>query len=211
MRILACVALALAVGWSAPQGTRDGSPEDNLPPGMTRLTHFGERASWSPDGKRIAFMEKSFGDAYEVDLATRQHPAADALRASRIPARAVPAERRLLPDRRAHLHRHQHHAVARPGDVDPEGGLQTRRPRGAARSQDLRRRGDLQDGDEDRVVEHARAVSRPSSSRTSRSSTPPTSSTKAASPGSRTRRRSFARRRRSARSRRRTSAATTPS
>jgi Tol biopolymer transport system component len=35
------------------------------------MTHFGERASWSPDGKRIAFMEKSFGDAYEIDLSTK--------------------------------------------------------------------------------------------------------------------------------------------
>ena len=47
--------------------------------------------------------------------------------------------------------------------------------------------------------------------RASRSSTPPTSSTTAASRGWPTRRRSFARRRRSARSRRRTSATTTPS
>jgi hypothetical protein len=62
-----CLAMA-SVAW---QGTRTGSPEDNLPRNMTRLTHFGERASWSPDGKRIAFMEKSFGDAYEVDVATR--------------------------------------------------------------------------------------------------------------------------------------------
>ena len=36
-----------------------------------RLTHFGERASWSPDGTRIAFMEKSFGDAYEIEVKTR--------------------------------------------------------------------------------------------------------------------------------------------
>ncbi|HEV8383123.1 MAG TPA: hypothetical protein VGQ29_16160, partial [Gemmatimonadales bacterium] len=36
-----------------------------------QLTGFGERASWSPDDKRIAFMEKSFGDAFEIDLATR--------------------------------------------------------------------------------------------------------------------------------------------
>jgi len=28
-------------------------------------------ASWSPDGTRIAFMEKSFGDAYEIDVKTR--------------------------------------------------------------------------------------------------------------------------------------------
>jgi len=53
------------------QGGRQGSPEDNLPPGFTRLTSFGERASWSPDGTRIAFMSKSFGDAFVVDAATR--------------------------------------------------------------------------------------------------------------------------------------------
>ena len=53
------------------QAARTGSPEDNLPPNITRLTGFGERAVWSPDGKRIAFMSKSFGDAFEIDLATR--------------------------------------------------------------------------------------------------------------------------------------------
>lgn len=55
----------------AAQGTKPGSPEDSLPRNIVRLTHFGERASWSPDGKRIAFLEKSFGDAYEVDVASR--------------------------------------------------------------------------------------------------------------------------------------------
>src|SRR5215212_6994247 len=63
--------LAFTVAGVLPQGTRPGSPEDNLPANITRLTHFGERAAWSPDGRRIAFMEKSFGDAYEVDAATR--------------------------------------------------------------------------------------------------------------------------------------------
>ena len=67
MRALAIVSLAFLVG----QGTRQGSPEEHLPANITRLTHFGERASWSPDDTRIAFMEKSFGDAYEVDVATR--------------------------------------------------------------------------------------------------------------------------------------------
>ncbi|MPY90334.1 MAG: hypothetical protein GEU99_20725 [Luteitalea sp.] len=38
---------------------------------MTQLTAFGERASWSPDGKQIAFMEKSFGDAFVVDVDTK--------------------------------------------------------------------------------------------------------------------------------------------
>ena len=66
MMLTVCVAtVALA------QPRRTGSPEENLPPHITRLTGFGERAVWSPDGKRIAFMSKSFGDAFEIDLATR--------------------------------------------------------------------------------------------------------------------------------------------
>jgi len=70
MRIPLVLTLALMVtGW-LPQGTKPGNPEEKLPPNIKQLTHFGERASWSPDGKRIAFMEKSFGDAYEVNVAT---------------------------------------------------------------------------------------------------------------------------------------------
>ena len=64
--VLACLA-PLALG----QGQKSGSPEDHLPPNITQLTGFGERASWSPDGRRIAFMSKSFGDAFVVDAATK--------------------------------------------------------------------------------------------------------------------------------------------
>jgi len=46
----------------------NGSPLENLPPYITVLTHFGQRADWSPDGKKILFIEKTFGDVYEVDL-----------------------------------------------------------------------------------------------------------------------------------------------
>src|SRR5262245_32159435 len=53
------------------QAKKDGGPEKNLPPNITQLTGFGERASWSPDGKRIAFMSKSYGDAFEIDIDTR--------------------------------------------------------------------------------------------------------------------------------------------
>lgn len=53
------------------QAKKSGSPEKNLPSHITQLTGFGERAAWSPDGKRIAFMGKSFGDAFEIDLETR--------------------------------------------------------------------------------------------------------------------------------------------
>jgi Tol biopolymer transport system component len=60
-------AAALTTG----QAQKSGSPEDHLPLNITQLTAFGERASWSPDGKRIAFMSKSFGDAFVVDVNTK--------------------------------------------------------------------------------------------------------------------------------------------
>src|SRR5438270_8159773 len=47
------------------------SPADHLPPWIKRLTWFGERADWSHDGKKILFVEKTFGDVYEVEVATR--------------------------------------------------------------------------------------------------------------------------------------------
>ena len=49
-----------------------GSPLANLPKNIRVLTGFGERADFSPDNKRIAFMTKSFGDAMVLDLATNQ-------------------------------------------------------------------------------------------------------------------------------------------
>jgi hypothetical protein len=45
-------------------------PAAELPPHIRRLTWFGERADWSHDGKRILFIEKTYGDAYEVEVAT---------------------------------------------------------------------------------------------------------------------------------------------
>ena len=56
----------------APLAPKSGSPLDNLPKNIEVLTTFGERASISPDNKRVAFMNRSFGDAFEIDLATRQ-------------------------------------------------------------------------------------------------------------------------------------------
>jgi hypothetical protein len=49
-----------------------GNPLDHLPPNIEVLTYFGERADFSPDNKRIAFMSKSFGDAMVIDLASRK-------------------------------------------------------------------------------------------------------------------------------------------
>src|SRR5664279_4655403 len=47
------------------------SPADHLPPHITRLTGFGERADWSPDGRRLLFLSRTFGDAMELDLETK--------------------------------------------------------------------------------------------------------------------------------------------
>jgi Tol biopolymer transport system component len=46
------------------------NPADELPPHITQLTWFGERADWSHDGTKILFVEKTFGDVYEVALKT---------------------------------------------------------------------------------------------------------------------------------------------
>ena len=52
------------------EGKKGKSPMDKLPPHIKQVTHFGQRADFSHDGTRILFIEKTFGDAYEVDLET---------------------------------------------------------------------------------------------------------------------------------------------
>ncbi|MGA2796413.1 MAG: alpha/beta hydrolase fold domain-containing protein [Thermoguttaceae bacterium] len=67
----------LFVSWGAFAAEVDNSdktgksPADDLPPHITRLTSFGERADWSPDGKKILFLAKTYGDVYEIDLAAK--------------------------------------------------------------------------------------------------------------------------------------------
>ncbi len=46
------------------------NPAEHLPPHIKRVTWFGERADFSHDGKRILFVEKTFGDVYELELVT---------------------------------------------------------------------------------------------------------------------------------------------
>ena len=51
---------------------KPGSQLDHLPANIEVLTHFGERADISPDNQRVAFMAKSFGDAFTIDLKSRE-------------------------------------------------------------------------------------------------------------------------------------------
>lgn len=66
------VLLAISVPDECSAQQKTGSPLEALPPYITRLTTFGQRADWSHDGKRVLFIEKTFGDVYEVELATKQ-------------------------------------------------------------------------------------------------------------------------------------------
>jgi hypothetical protein len=45
---------------------------DNPIPFHQKLLDYGERPYWTMDGRRIAFITQSYGDAEEIDFATRQ-------------------------------------------------------------------------------------------------------------------------------------------
>jgi hypothetical protein len=65
------VALVAALSLAGGAQRKSGNPLDHLPPNIEVLTHLGERADISPDNERVAFMAKSFGDAFVIDLKTR--------------------------------------------------------------------------------------------------------------------------------------------
>ena len=69
MRWFSVLLLASSV-WAAGDDV-SRSPVNDLPPHITQVTFFGERADWSHDGKKILFLSKTFGDAMEYDLQTK--------------------------------------------------------------------------------------------------------------------------------------------
>ncbi len=54
-----------------PAERKRDNPIEHLPQNIEVPTHFGQRADISPDNQRVAFMDKSFGDAMLIDLKTR--------------------------------------------------------------------------------------------------------------------------------------------
>ena len=66
--LLGLLGTGLLARGAEPGVTQD--PAEHLPPWITRLTWFGERADWSHDGKRILFVQKTFGDVFEVEVQT---------------------------------------------------------------------------------------------------------------------------------------------
>jgi hypothetical protein len=68
--VLALVMLLLTICYGQTSIIEGVSPLDELPGYIKQVTHFGQRADFSHDGKRILFLEKTFGDVYEVELGT---------------------------------------------------------------------------------------------------------------------------------------------
>jgi hypothetical protein len=58
------------VAGSAQNTILTKSPLDTMPSFVKKITTFGERCDWSLDGKRIIFLEKMYGDVFEVEVAT---------------------------------------------------------------------------------------------------------------------------------------------
>ena len=65
------VLLLVAGSVLAQSPRKSGSPLESLPKNIEVLTQFGERADFSPSNTEVAFMAKSFGDAFVIDLKTR--------------------------------------------------------------------------------------------------------------------------------------------
>lgn len=76
LRASACALFAVLCSPLLAMGQQQGatgeplSPDQNLPPHIRQLTHFGERADFSLDGRKIIFLSKTFGDVMEVDVET---------------------------------------------------------------------------------------------------------------------------------------------
>jgi Tol biopolymer transport system component len=68
--VLILVILLLTISYGQTSIIEGVSPLDELPAHIKQVTHFGQRADFSHDGKRILFIEKTFGDVYEVELET---------------------------------------------------------------------------------------------------------------------------------------------
>src|SRR5439155_11037787 len=72
--LLTAVAIAALIRFpvAAAESKAGENPAEHLPAHISQVASFGERADWSHDGKKILFLSKTFGDAMEIDLATKR-------------------------------------------------------------------------------------------------------------------------------------------
>ncbi len=66
--------LMIFIGSNHAQGKGNNKWSDTqYPDYIAKMTDFRERADWSHDGKRILFVERSFGDVYEYNMETGKY------------------------------------------------------------------------------------------------------------------------------------------
>ena len=68
---VSCASALAMFAPSASAAEKPASPEYGVDDAIL-LTPFGGRTAFSPDGKKIAFVGKTYADAYEIDIATRK-------------------------------------------------------------------------------------------------------------------------------------------
>ncbi len=68
--LIRCLLIVCLAPLSVALGQRDANPLDELPPYIRKINDWGQCADFSHDGKRILFIEKTSGDAFELDIAS---------------------------------------------------------------------------------------------------------------------------------------------
>ncbi len=70
--LILCSALLFGMmqGMNAQKTAILPSPLDSMPTYVKKITTFGQRCDWSHDSKKLIFLEKTFGDVFEVEIAT---------------------------------------------------------------------------------------------------------------------------------------------
>src|SRR5665647_1608724 len=66
---LLCIYFSTNVLYAQPAKEKSWT-DTEFPSYIKRMNYFGERPDWSHDGKKILFVGRSFGDVYEMDVAT---------------------------------------------------------------------------------------------------------------------------------------------
>jgi hypothetical protein len=71
LKVFILIYTCLSTVQSFSQTVNDNEWTDNkFPSYIRRMNQFGERPDWSHDGKKVLFVSKSFGDVFEMDVAT---------------------------------------------------------------------------------------------------------------------------------------------
>lgn len=69
-KVLIIFTLLIASQLNAQPKLEDVWTDNQYPDYIKRISQWGERPDWSHDGKKILFVARTFGDVYEIEIAT---------------------------------------------------------------------------------------------------------------------------------------------